>query len=70
MAAKKKSGQVLIAAGCLTQRYGGEVTRRVAGIDDILGTRRWMDIVDVVENRCGANPESRFRLSEAAHRRQ
>ncbi len=66
MAANKKGGQILIAAGCLTQRYGGEVTRRVAGIDDILGTRRWMDIVNVVENRCGANPESRSGLSEAA----
>ena len=27
LAAKKKSGQVLIAAGCLTQRYGVEVAR-------------------------------------------
>ena len=67
MAANKKSSQVLIAAGCLTQRYGAEVTRRAAGIDDILGTRRWMDIVDVVESRCGAgHSESRYQLSGAA----
>ena len=65
MAAKKKSGQVLIAAGCLTQRFGIDVPRRVAGIDDILGTRRWMDIVNVVQRRCGAKDESLFRLSEA-----
>jgi len=67
LAAKKKSGQVLIAAGCLTQRYSIEVARRVPGIDGILGTRRWMDIVDVVESLCGAGcPEPHYHLSEAA----
>ncbi len=67
MAAKKKSGQVLIAAGCLTQRYGADVVKRVPGIDDILGTRRWMDIVELVESRCGAgHSESRYHLSDAA----
>src|SRR4030042_1080112 len=54
LTAKKKSGQVLIATGCLTQRYGVEVARRVPGIDGILGTRRWMDIIDVVESLCVA----------------
>ncbi|MEK7993255.1 MAG: 30S ribosomal protein S12 methylthiotransferase RimO [Planctomycetota bacterium] len=67
MAARKKSGQVLIAAGCLTQRYGADVAKRVPGIDDILGTRRWMDIVDLVENQHGVGrTESRYHLSEAA----
>jgi ribosomal protein S12 methylthiotransferase len=67
LAAKKKSCQVLIAAGCLTQRYGVEVARCVPGIDGILGTRRWMDIVDVVENlRTVEHPEARYHLSEAA----
>jgi ribosomal protein S12 methylthiotransferase len=49
LAARKRKGQLLIAAGCLTQRYGAEVARRVPGIDGILGTRRWMDIVEVVQ---------------------
>src|SRR5512137_810106 len=67
LAAKKKSGQVLIAAGCLTQRCAVEVARRVPGIDGILGTRRWMDIVDVVESLDGVGqPEPRYHLSEAA----
>jgi len=67
LAAKKKSGQVLIAAGCLAQRYGVEIARRVPGIDGILGTRRWMDIVDVVENLPGAEqPAPLYHLSEAA----
>lgn len=67
LAAKKKNGQVLIAAGCLTQRYAVEVARRVLGIDGILGTRRWMDIVDVVEGLHGVgHPKPRYHLSEAA----
>ena len=67
LAAKKKSGQVLIAAGCLTQRYGADVARDVAGIDGIIGTRRWMDIVDVVENLQGSvHPAPCYHLPEAA----
>ena len=67
LAAKKKNGQVLIAAGCLTQRCAVEVARRVPGIDGILGTRRWMDIVDVVESLHGVgHPEPHYHLSEAA----
>jgi ribosomal protein S12 methylthiotransferase len=49
LAAQKTDRQMLIAAGCLTQRYGAEVVRQVPGIDGVLGTRRWMDIVEVVE---------------------
>jgi ribosomal protein S12 methylthiotransferase len=67
LAAKKRKGQVLIAAGCLTQRYGAEVVRQVPGIDGILGTRRWMDIVDVInELRDGNHPEPLYHLPETA----
>lgn len=67
LARHKKPGQLLIAAGCLTQRYGLEVARQVPGIDGILGTRRWMDIVDVVEGlRQGKHPEPLYHLPEAA----
>jgi ribosomal protein S12 methylthiotransferase len=57
LAAKKKSGQILIAAGCLTQRYGIEVARRIPQIDGIIGTRRWMDIVDVIDRILSDNPK-------------
>jgi len=61
----KRNGQVLIAAGCLTQRYGVEVAQKVPGIDGILGTRRWMDIVQVVkETRKGKHPEPVYHLPE------
>ncbi|MGD8632983.1 MAG: hypothetical protein PVF85_05385, partial [Anaerolineales bacterium] len=67
LAAGKTSGQLLIAAGCLTQRYGQEVLQEVPGIDGILGTRRWMDIVKVLrELRSGDHPEPVYHLPEAA----
>jgi ribosomal protein S12 methylthiotransferase len=63
----KRDGQVLIAAGCLTQRYGAEVAEKVPGVDGVLGTRRWMDIVQVVrELRKGPHPEPLYHLPEAA----
>jgi len=49
LAARKKNGQILIAAGCLTQRYGDEGGNRIQGIDGIIGTRRWMDIIDIID---------------------
>ena len=58
LAEGKQAHQMLIAAGCLTQRYGAEVVQRVPGIDGLLGTRRWMDIVEVVTNlRARKHPE-------------
>jgi ribosomal protein S12 methylthiotransferase len=67
LAADKRPGQILIAAGCLTQRYGQEVIRQVPGIDGILGTRRWMDIVEVVEElRRGGHPQPVYHLPEVA----
>ncbi len=66
LAAHKRKGQTLIAAGCLTQRYGIEVAHQVPGIDGILGTRRWMDIVDVVQSlRSSKHPEPIYHLPEA-----
>ena len=49
LAEAKPPGQVLVAAGCLTQRYGVEIARLVPGIDAIMGTRRWMDVLSVAE---------------------
>ncbi|HSF80544.1 MAG TPA: 30S ribosomal protein S12 methylthiotransferase RimO [Anaerolineales bacterium] len=67
LARHKRAGQILIAAGCLTQRYGREVARQVPGIDGILGTRRWMDIVEVASRlRDGKHPEPLYHLPETA----
>lgn len=67
LADHKQTGQILIAAGCLTQRYGAEVAHRVHGIDGILGTRRWMDILDVVDSlRHGQHPQPLYHLPDVA----
>lgn len=66
LARRKRKGQVLIAAGCLTQRYGAEVARQAPGVDGILGTRRWMDVVEVVQElRQGQPPRPLYHLPEA-----
>jgi ribosomal protein S12 methylthiotransferase len=63
----KRDGQILIAAGCLTQRYGAEVAQKVPGVDGVLGTRRWMDIVQVVrELRTSKHPEPLYHLPDEA----
>jgi len=67
LAEGKRNNQLLIAAGCLTQRYGSEVAMKVPGIDGVLGTRRWMDIVQVVrELRKGTHPEPLYHLPDEA----
>lgn len=63
LAAHKRKGQLLIAAGCLTQRYGAEVARSVPGVDGILGARRWMDIVELIQSlRAAGAPRPRYHL--------
>ena len=67
LAAGKRNGQILIAAGCLTQRYGVEIAKQVPGIDGMLGTRRWMDILQVVhELRKGPHPDVLYPLPTEA----
>lgn len=48
LAGSKRGDQVLIAAGCLSQFWGTRLATEVSGLDGIIGTRRWMDIVQVV----------------------
>ena len=37
LAATKRKGQMLIAAGCLSQRYGSEVLKWSPGVDGVIG---------------------------------
>lgn len=65
LANHKRKGQLLIAAGCLTQRYGVEVARRVPGIDGVLGTRRWNEIVDLIQRlRSNGRPGPLYHIPE------
>jgi ribosomal protein S12 methylthiotransferase len=58
VAKAKKRRQVLIAAGCLAQRYEAELRRAIPEIDDVVGTQRWNEIVAVVDKLVGP-PQSR-----------
>ncbi|MFM7582040.1 MAG: 30S ribosomal protein S12 methylthiotransferase RimO, partial [Caldilinea sp.] len=45
---RKRRDQLLIAAGCLVQRASSEVVDRVPKVDGLLGTRRWMEVLDLL----------------------
>jgi len=47
---RKRRNQLLIAAGCLVQRNGEDVLRRVPKVDGLLGTRRWMDVLELLQH--------------------
>lgn len=66
LAARKKPGQLLIAAGCMTQRYRELVVEKVPGIDGLIGTRRWMDILDLVQALRKRTPAPRYHIPEDA----
>jgi ribosomal protein S12 methylthiotransferase len=49
LAEAKGRGQLLIAAGCLSQRYGRQLAEEVPDLDGIIGTRRWREITALVK---------------------
>ncbi len=67
LAQLKGKNQLLIAAGCMAQRYGDEVVEWVPGIDGVIGTRRWMDIVPFVRKlRRRKHPQPLYHLPAEA----
>jgi len=59
----RRDGQMVIAAGCLSQRYGADLVQEVPGLDGVIGTRRWMDIFDLVSRlRQRKHPEPLYHL--------
>ncbi|MCB0104436.1 MAG: 30S ribosomal protein S12 methylthiotransferase RimO [Caldilineaceae bacterium] len=59
---QKRKNQLLIAAGCLAQRNGDEVLQRVPKVDGLLGTRRWMEVMELIGSlRSGEQQRSRQR---------
>jgi ribosomal protein S12 methylthiotransferase len=45
---RKRKHQILVAAGCLVQRNGAEVVERAPKVDGLLGTRRWMEVLELI----------------------
>ena len=67
LAADKGPDQLLIAAGCLSQRYGPMLVQEVPGIDGVIGTRRWMDIVPFIRDlRRRKRPQPLYHLPDEA----
>ncbi len=67
LAAAKGKNQLLIAAGCMAQRYGDEVVQWVPGVDGVIGTRRWMDIVPFIRQlRRRKHPQPLYHLPDEA----
>ena len=67
LADTKRKGQMLIAAGCLSQLWGPKLAEEVPGLDGVIGTRRWMDIVQFIENVRGrSKPEPMYHLPTEA----
>ncbi len=66
LAAAKQPGQHLIAAGCMAQLVGKELVRQVPGIDGVLSTRRWMDLMALVGRLRQGTPAPLFHLPASA----
>jgi ribosomal protein S12 methylthiotransferase len=63
LVARRRPGQLVIAAGCLSQRYGANLVHEVPGLDGVIGTRRWMDIFDLITRlRERPHPEPLYHL--------
>ena len=59
----KQEHQMVIAAGCLSQRYGHTLVQEVPGLDGVIGTRRWMDIFDLITRLRNRNhPQPMYHL--------
>ncbi len=67
LADQKGKNQLLIAAGCMAQRYGDEVVEWAPGVDGVIGTRRWMDIVPFIRKlRRRKHPQPLYHLPDDA----
>jgi ribosomal protein S12 methylthiotransferase len=49
LATSKLPGQHLVAAGCMSERYGTAMADLVPSLDGIIGTRRWREITTLVD---------------------
>ncbi len=66
MGERKDAGQikVLIAAGCLAQRYKEEIRREIPQVDAVVGTTATCEIADAVEEVLAGRASDHFRSSD------
>ena len=65
LASQKKTGQLLIAAGCFSELHREKLAEEVRGIDGIIGTRRWMDMPELVQSLRNQPGTPRYHLPDA-----
>lgn len=58
LAEQKREGQILISAGCMSERYAEDVPKWVPGLDGTISTRAWPEIVPFVEKLRGQSTAS------------
>ncbi|HEX8684730.1 MAG TPA: 30S ribosomal protein S12 methylthiotransferase RimO, partial [Ardenticatenaceae bacterium] len=58
---KKRDGQILVAAGCLSERIGAELVDEVPWLDGVIGTQQWPRIVELVDTLRERRLEDRWR---------
>lgn len=56
LAAKKRRGQWLVAAGCMAQRYADTLHQMMPGLDAIIGTQAWPEITALFEKLAARKP--------------
>ncbi len=67
-AARKHSGQQLVVAGCLAQRYGEQLQSLVPEIDGVIGTGAYASIVDLLDDiEAGRRPVNLAFEAEPEH---
>jgi ribosomal protein S12 methylthiotransferase len=57
LAEKKRDGQILISAGCMSERYAPDVPGWVPGVDGVISTRAWPEIAQYVEQLRGVGSQ-------------
>jgi ribosomal protein S12 methylthiotransferase len=67
-ASRKRSGQQLIVAGCLAQRYGGQLQSLIPEIDGVVGTGAYAGIVELLADvEAGRRPVRLHLEAEPEH---
>lgn len=66
LAEVKRPDQRLIALGCYSQRSPDALAEAVPNLDGLIGTRRWMDIVELVEGIEASPASSIYRCPECS----
>lgn len=61
LARQKRPEQLLVAAGCLSERLGAALENEVAGLDGIIGTQQWIRMVEFLEQLRDRRMEERWR---------